>query len=132
VQNTGVLSNILTIMGRSGSTFHRKSTFHGRRKLRRFSVSTQKELRVKDVNFKSLICRADFFLGSFIEHKRCSITWHYRLADPDFGSFQAKECQNHLENAILSKLPVEVMIGKKNLEVRGHCLFRVPARKLCH
>ncbi|KAJ3102876.1 threalose-6-phosphate phosphatase [Phlyctochytrium bullatum] len=56
--------------------------------------------------------------GSFIEHKRCSITWHYRLADPDYGSFQAKECQNHLEDAILSKLPVEVLIGKKNLEVR--------------
>ncbi|KAI8838653.1 HAD-like domain-containing protein [Chytridium lagenaria] len=50
--------------------------------------------------------------------KRCSITWHYRMADPDYGSFQAKECQNHLEDAILSKLPVEVLIGKKNLEVR--------------
>jgi trehalose-phosphatase len=24
-------------------------------------------------------------LGSFIEHKRCSITWHYRLADPEYG-----------------------------------------------
>ena len=56
--------------------------------------------------------------GSFIEHKRCSITWHYRLADPEYGAFQAKECQNHLENAILSKLPVEVLVGKKNLEVR--------------
>lgn len=32
--------------------------------------------------------------------------------------FQAQECQNHLENALLSKLPVEVMVGKKNLEVR--------------
>jgi HAD superfamily hydrolase (TIGR01484 family) len=56
-------------------------------------------------------------LGSFVEHKRCSITWHYRLADPDFGIFQAKECQYYLEEAILSKLPVEVMVGKKNLEV---------------
>lgn len=56
--------------------------------------------------------------GSFIEHKRCSVTWHYRLADPGFGEFQAKECQNHLESAILSKLPVEILIGKKNLEVR--------------
>ncbi|KAJ3072177.1 threalose-6-phosphate phosphatase, partial [Quaeritorhiza haematococci] len=54
--------------------------------------------------------------GSFIEHKRCSITWHYRLADPDYGLFQAKECRNHLENAVLSKLPVEILIGKKNLE----------------
>jgi trehalose 6-phosphate synthase/phosphatase len=32
--------------------------------------------------------------------------------------FQAKECQNHLENAIVPKLPVEILIGKKNLEVR--------------
>ncbi|KAI9477987.1 MAG: glycosyltransferase family 20-domain-containing protein [Benjaminiella poitrasii] len=56
--------------------------------------------------------------GSFIEHKRCSVTWHYRLADPEYGMFQSKECQNHLENAILSKMPVEVLVGKKNLEAR--------------
>lgn len=57
-------------------------------------------------------------IGSFIEHKRSSLTWHYRMADPEFGAFQAKECQNHLENAVLSKLPVEILVGKKNLEVR--------------
>ncbi|KAF9416520.1 threalose-6-phosphate phosphatase [Podila epigama] len=56
--------------------------------------------------------------GSFIEHKRSSLTWHYRMADPEFGAFQAKECQNHLENAVLSKLAVEILVGKKNLEVR--------------
>ncbi|RGB26990.1 glycosyltransferase family 20 protein [Rhizophagus diaphanus] len=56
--------------------------------------------------------------GSFIEHKRSSITWHYRQADPEYGAFQAKECQNHLQSAILPKLPVEVLLGKKNLEVR--------------
>lgn len=56
--------------------------------------------------------------GSFIEHKRSSLTWHYRMADPEFGAFQAKECQNHLEGAVLSKLPVEILVGKKNLEVR--------------
>lgn len=55
--------------------------------------------------------------GSFVEHKKYSITWHYRLADPEYGVFQAKECQLHLEEAIMSKLPVEVMVGKKNLEV---------------
>ncbi|CEP15235.1 hypothetical protein [Parasitella parasitica] len=60
--------------------------------------------------------------GSFIEHKRCALTWHYRLADPEYGAFQAKECQNHLEQAILSKLPVEVLVGKKNLEVRPTCV----------
>jgi len=56
--------------------------------------------------------------GSFIEHKRSSITWHYRQADPEYGIFQSKECQNHLEAAILPKLPVEILLGKKNLEVR--------------
>ncbi|KAJ3120370.1 threalose-6-phosphate phosphatase [Nowakowskiella sp. JEL0407] len=60
--------------------------------------------------------------GSFVEHKRCSITWHYRLADPEYGTFQANECRNHLENAVLSKLPVEVLLGKKNLEVRPHSI----------
>ncbi|KAI8976831.1 glycosyltransferase family 20-domain-containing protein [Pilobolus umbonatus] len=56
--------------------------------------------------------------GSFIEHKRCSVAWHYRLADPSYGAFQSKECQNHLENSVLSKLPVEVLTGVKSLEVR--------------
>lgn len=23
--------------------------------------------------------------GSFVEHKKSSITWHYRLADPQYG-----------------------------------------------
>lgn len=32
--------------------------------------------------------------------------------------FQAKECYNHLENSVMSKLPVEILVGKKNLEVR--------------
>ncbi|KAI8342575.1 glycosyltransferase family 20-domain-containing protein [Chlamydoabsidia padenii] len=57
--------------------------------------------------------------GSMIEEKRSSLTWHYRKVEPEtFGEFQAKECQNHLENAIVPKLPVEILIGKKNLEVR--------------
>ncbi|KAI8968342.1 glycosyltransferase family 20-domain-containing protein [Mycotypha africana] len=56
--------------------------------------------------------------GSFVEHKKSSITWHYRMADAEYGAFQAKECQNHLENAIVSKYPVEILVGKKNLEVR--------------
>lgn len=56
--------------------------------------------------------------GSFIERKSVAITWHYRKADPDYGAFQAKECQAHLEQTIVQKYPVEVMIGKANLEVR--------------
>ncbi|GAC75168.1 trehalose-6-phosphate synthase component TPS1 and related subunits [Moesziomyces antarcticus T-34] len=57
--------------------------------------------------------------GSVIEQKKSAITWHYRGADPDFGSFQAKECQAHLENLTSqNKLAIEVLVGKKNLEVR--------------
>lgn len=57
--------------------------------------------------------------GSWIEQKKSSITWHYRNADPDYGAFQAKECQAHMDNfAAQEKFAVEVMVGKKNLEVR--------------
>ncbi|CAO3615707.1 unnamed protein product [Cunninghamella blakesleeana] len=58
--------------------------------------------------------------GSFLEHRRSSITWNYQLADPHYGAFQAKECQNHLESAITSKLPVEIVIGKCHIEVRPY------------
>lgn len=56
--------------------------------------------------------------GSFVEQKKASLTWHYRLADPEFGSWQAKELQTHLEQSIASKYAVEIIAGKKNLEVR--------------
>ncbi|KAK9388839.1 glycosyltransferase family 20-domain-containing protein [Lipomyces mesembrius] len=56
--------------------------------------------------------------GSFIERKRAAVTWHYRRADPEYGAFQARECQNHLENTVTSQYDVEVMTGKANLEVR--------------
>lgn len=55
--------------------------------------------------------------GAFIEHKKSSITWHYRLADPQYGSWQAKECQAHLESLVIAKFPIEILVGKKNLEV---------------
>lgn len=66
--------------------------------------------------------------GSMLEHKQRSLVWHYRLADPDFGAWQAKECQTNLETSLLTKYPVEILAGKKNLEVRsvrcnkGSCL----------
>ena len=56
--------------------------------------------------------------GSFIERKSVAITWHYRKADPDYGAFQAKECQAHLEQTVVQKYPVEILSGKANLEVR--------------
>ncbi len=56
--------------------------------------------------------------GAFIERKKCTLTWHYRQADPEYGQFQARECQSHLESTVVRKYDVEVMIGKANVEVR--------------
>lgn len=57
-------------------------------------------------------------LGSFIERKKVALTWHYRRADPEYGAFQARECQRKLEETVARKYDVEVMAGKANLEVR--------------
>lgn len=56
--------------------------------------------------------------GSFIERKRCALTWHYRLADPEQGIHMAGECHRELEARVASKWDIEVMPGKANVEVR--------------
>lgn len=56
--------------------------------------------------------------GSFIERKKVALTWHYRRADPEYGAFQARECQKRLEEGVARRYEVEVMTGKANLEVR--------------
>ncbi|KIJ25501.1 glycosyltransferase family 20 protein [Sphaerobolus stellatus SS14] len=56
--------------------------------------------------------------GSHIEVKKSSITWHYRASDPEWGLFQCRQCLDLLENNLVHKRPIEVLVGKKNLEVR--------------
>ncbi|KAF3763929.1 family 20 glycosyltransferase [Cryphonectria parasitica EP155] len=56
--------------------------------------------------------------GSFIERKRCALTWHYRLADPEQGPHMAEECQKELEATVVPNWDVDVMAGKANVEVR--------------
>ncbi|ORY33808.1 hypothetical protein BCR39DRAFT_503877 [Naematelia encephala] len=56
--------------------------------------------------------------GSTIEVKKASITWHYRNSDPDFGEFQCKQALDLLESNLAPRRPIEVLVGKKNLEVR--------------
>lgn len=53
------------------------------------------------------------FTGSFVEEKEMHLTFHYRNADPVFGSIQAKELHLHLDT-----LPVDVVVGDKSLGVR--------------
>ena len=56
--------------------------------------------------------------GSWIEKKRYNLVWHYRASDPEFGAYQAKELLVHLRETISSKLPVEILSGKKTIEIR--------------
>ncbi|KAJ2968896.1 hypothetical protein NQ176_g8951 [Zarea fungicola] len=60
----------------------------------------------------------DKVTGSFIERKRCALTWHYRLADPEQGLHMSREAHHELEQTVGKKWDVEVMAGKANIEVR--------------
>jgi trehalose 6-phosphate synthase/phosphatase len=55
--------------------------------------------------------------GSLIEKKGASVAWHYRIADIEFGERQAHELRMLLGDA-LSNQPLEVLEGKKVIEVR--------------
>jgi trehalose 6-phosphate synthase/phosphatase len=64
------------------------------------------------INFK------DRTPGSFVEVKSCGMAWHYRLSDPEFGKWQARELLLQLEEG-LSNLPVDILQGHKVIEVRA-------------
>ncbi len=57
--------------------------------------------------------------GTRIEEKDASLVWHYRQADPEFGSLQAKELRLHLLE-MLSNMPVRILGGAKIVEVRSY------------
>lgn len=56
--------------------------------------------------------------GSEIEFKTINITWHYRNADPYYAEWVSKELLSHLMLSVASKMPIEVITGKKAIEVR--------------
>lgn len=61
--------------------------------------------------------------GSYIEAKESALVWHHQDADPDFGSCQAKELLDHLEN-VLANEPVVVKRGQHIVEVKPQvCMF---------
>ncbi|PIN14737.1 Trehalose-6-phosphate synthase component TPS1 [Handroanthus impetiginosus] len=55
--------------------------------------------------------------GSSIEQKESALVWHHQEADPDFGSWQAKELLDHLES-VLANDPVVVKKGQQIVEVK--------------
>jgi len=54
--------------------------------------------------------------GSAVEEKTSSLVWHYRNADPEFGTWKANELMGELME-LASNLPVEIHHGKKIVEV---------------
>jgi trehalose 6-phosphate synthase/phosphatase len=55
--------------------------------------------------------------GALVEVKSASLAWHYRRAPREFGARQAHELRMLLGDA-LSNQPLEVLEGKKVIEVR--------------
>jgi trehalose 6-phosphate synthase/phosphatase len=55
--------------------------------------------------------------GARIERKTASLAWHYRQSNPDFGERQAHELRLLLGD-VLSNQPLEVVEGKKVVEIR--------------
>ncbi len=56
------------------------------------------------------------------------LAWHYRIADPEFGSWQAAELQINLEK-ILSHMAVSIVMGNKTLELRPSSVDKATAAK---
>jgi trehalose 6-phosphate synthase/phosphatase len=56
--------------------------------------------------------------GAHVERKSCSIAWHYREAEPEYGSWRAHELLNDLGHHLASA-PAEILQGHRVVEVRA-------------
>jgi len=60
---------------------------------------------------------ADRLPGAFVEEKEDSVTWHYRMADPEQAGLRAPELVDHLLN-LTAKTDLQVVQGSKVVEIR--------------
>jgi len=70
----------------------------------------------KDELLKVLTPYVESTPGSFIENKRTSLVWHYRRADPEFGTWKANQLAEELA-AVTASDPIQVRHGRKIVEV---------------
>ena len=56
--------------------------------------------------------------GTHVERKACSVAWHYREAEPEYGSWRAHELLNDLGQH-LAGAPAEILLGRHVVEVRA-------------
>ncbi len=77
-----------------------------------------------DVSWKErvlpiLLEYADRTPGTLVEEKPAGLAWHFRMADPQYGSSQANELRKHLTE-LLSNTPIEILAGHEVIELRPH------------
>ncbi len=58
------------------------------------------------------------FPGAHVERKSCSVAWHYREAEREYGSWRAHELLNDLGQH-LAGAPAEILLGHQVVEVRA-------------
>ena len=56
--------------------------------------------------------------GTLVERKTCSVAWHYRQAEPEYGAWRARELLVAIEQ-LLPGAPAEVLLGHRVVEVRA-------------
>jgi len=56
--------------------------------------------------------------GTHVERKACSVAWHYREAEPEYGSWRAHELLNDLAQH-LAGAAAEILLGRHVVEVRA-------------
>ncbi len=56
--------------------------------------------------------------GAHVERKACSVAWHYREAEPEYGAWRAHELLNDLGQH-LAGAPAEILQGHRVIEVRA-------------
>jgi trehalose 6-phosphate synthase/phosphatase len=56
--------------------------------------------------------------GTLVERKTCSVAWHYRQAEPEYGLWRARELLDALDQ-LLHGIPAEVIHGHRVIEVRA-------------
>ncbi|HJR94864.1 MAG TPA: bifunctional alpha,alpha-trehalose-phosphate synthase (UDP-forming)/trehalose-phosphatase, partial [Gaiellaceae bacterium] len=56
--------------------------------------------------------------GAHVERKSCSVAWHYRQAEREYGSWRARELLNDLPQH-LAGAPAEILAGHQVVEVRA-------------
>jgi len=53
-----------------------------------------------------------------VEKKSCSVAWHYRQAEPEYGAWRAHELLNDLGQHLAGS-PAEILLGHQLVEVRA-------------